>query len=533
MISEVELKLLSKDFQEREYQYRSIIKKAREDDEYRKLLRFLGRNDRYFLLTKLLRRKDARKQWVLDRCLEVEADPDGYLDVWAREHFKSSIITFAGAIQEILKDPEITIAIFSFTRPIAKGFLRQIKIEFETNQLLKWLYPDILWENPIRESRKYGFKWSEDAGLVVKRKGNPKESTLEAWGLVDGQPTSKHFKLRIYDDIIEERSANSENMRAKATRGWELSQNLAARGKDGVGRQWHVGTFYHHADTYFTILKKGVIKIRKYPATEDGTPEGKPVLLSGEELEEKRKLMGAYVFATQMLLDPKQERYAGFKEQWLKFWNPTRAYNQFYMMLLVDPAKRKTLEADYTTMWVLGLGADRNIYVFDLVRDKMNLTEKTNMLFLLHSKYHPRFVGYEQVSMQSDIEHIETVMEMRNYRFYITPLKQTLPKKQRIDSLVPLFELGRIYLPRECWHENWEGKRVNTIQQFIDEEYIDYPYAEHDDMLDGLANINHKDVVLVYPNNVFNTLRKEDDDFVDEKDYDVYEVNYGRAYFNQ
>ena len=524
MISELEWKLLSNDVEERNKQYRRIIYVARKDDEYRKTLRFLGKIDRFFLLTRILRRKDANNQWVLDRCLEVQADPDGYLDIWAREHYKSTIITFAGIIQEVINDPEITVCIFSFTRPIAKGFLRQIKTELESNSLLKWLYPDIFWEDPIRDSRRLGFKWSEDSGLVVKRKGNPKESTIEAWGLIDGQPTSKHFKLRVYDDIIEERSANSETMRAKATRGWEMSQNLAARSKNGIGRQWHLGTFYHHADTYYAILKKNVLKLRRYPATVDGTANGKSVFMDEKHLAEKRKLMGPYVFATQMLLDPKQERYSGFKEKWLRFWNPTKAYKNFYMMIIVDPAKTKSVEADFTSMWVIGAGSDRNFYVFDLVRDKMNLTERTNMLFYLHSLYHPQFVGYEQVSMQSDIEHIETMMELKNYRFYITPLKQSLPKKQRINSLVPIFELGRIYLPKECWHENWEGKRVNTIKEFIDNEYIDYPYSEHDDMLDGLSNINHKDMIIVFPNNVISIGARKEDEFPDETDYNVYEV---------
>ncbi len=97
----------------------------------------------------------------------VQANPNGYLDLWAREHFKSSIITTALTIQDILcthgNDPidesgECTIGIFSHTRPIAKAFLRQIKGELEKNDFLKRMFPDVLFKHPEKESPK----WSED-----------------------------------------------------------------------------------------------------------------------------------------------------------------------------------------------------------------------------------------------------------------------------------------------------------------------------------------------------------------------------------
>lgn len=209
---------------ERLEQYAQGLSVAEREGCLVEFLRELARTDLFFLLTRVLNRADADRDWLFDRCNEVQAAPDGYLDLWAREHYKSTIITFALTIQEILKNPEITIGIFSHTRPIAKGFLRQIKREFELNEHLKALFPEVLYENPRKESPK----WSEDDGIVVRRATNPKEATVEAWGLVDGQPTSKHYALMIYDDVVTRESVTTPDMIAKTTDAWALSRNLSS-----------------------------------------------------------------------------------------------------------------------------------------------------------------------------------------------------------------------------------------------------------------------------------------------------------------
>jgi hypothetical protein len=118
----------------------------------RRVKRQLAQSDLFFLLAYVLGRPDVNRDWVFERCREVQAAPNGYLDLWGREHFKSSVITFGLTIQDILNDPEITVGIFSYSRPIAKAFLRQIKTEFETNEMLRSLFPDILWANPHRDA---------------------------------------------------------------------------------------------------------------------------------------------------------------------------------------------------------------------------------------------------------------------------------------------------------------------------------------------------------------------------------------------
>lgn len=450
----------------------------------------LGLIDRVFLLAVLLGRRDVLNPWLYERCREVEAAPDGYLDLWAREHYKSTIITFAGCIQEILRDPEITIGIFSHNRPISKAFLRQIKIEFETNARLKRIYPDVLYQHPDRESPK----WSEDDGIIVRRKTNPKEATVEAWGLVDGQPTSKHFKLLDYDDVVTKESVTNPDQIKKTTDAWEHSLNLGAHG----GRRWHIGTRWHQADTWRAILDRGSAKPRIYPATDDGTETGKPVFLSPAVLAEKRRDMGPYTFAAQMLQNPTADKNQGFKEEWLEYWRPDR-WTGMNRYILVDPASKKKKSSDYTTMAVIGLGADKKYRVIDWYRDRLNLTERTKLLFRLHKTYKPICVGYEEYGMQADIEHIRYVQEQDNYSFSIVALGGSMPKEDRIKRLVPVFEQGRMLLPIGLTHLDYEKRAYDPAEVFIREEYLDFPVPLHDDMIDGLSRIQDDDMQVSWP----------------------------------
>lgn len=478
-------------------------------------LRNLCRTDLYFLLRYAIGREDIEHPWLFDRCKEVEFAPDGMIDLWSREHYKSTIITYGKTIQDILashgEDPlpswdglEITCGIFSHTRPIAKKFLSQIKQEFEGNIRLKEWFPDILWESPQREAPK----WSLDSGIVLKRKSNPKEATIEAWGVVDGQPTGAHFNLLIYDDVVTRENVTTPEMIEKTTDALALSYNLGAIGGH---RRRFIGTRYHYNDTYRSVIDRGTAKARIYPATDNGKLDGKTVFLPPDVFKQKVRDMGSYVAACQLLQDPKADSAMGFKIEWLRFWDtdPSEKTNKY---ILVDPANEKTKKSDYTTMWVVGIGPDSNWYVHDIYRDKLNLTERTNLLLNLHRMWGPVQVLYEKYGMQSDIEHIEYVQEQKTYRFEITSCGGNLSKNDRIRTLVPVFENKKIYFPRSMYKTNWQGDREDMIQVFIKNEYEPFPVGIHPDMLDSLARINSPELVIELPEEHFH------DDYYDDED---------------
>lgn len=462
-------------------------------------LRYLARTDLYFLLRYLLNRKDIERPWLFDRCKEVEAYPDGYLDLWAREHYKSTIITFAKSIQDILRshgedrleERECTIGIFSHTRPNAKGFLRQIKQELEMNEVLKELFPDVLYRAPSKQSTK----WSEDEGICVIRTGNPKEQTVEAWGLVDGQPTGKHFTTLVYDDIVTKESVTTPEMILKTTEALELSYNL---GTDGGVRRF-IGTRYHFNDSYKTILNRGTAIPRMYPATRDGTPTGDPVLLSVDRLRDKRRDMGSYTFACQMLQNPVADEAQGFKRDWINHFEASDGSQGCNLYIIVDPASEKKKTSDYTAMVVIGIGEDGNYYLFDAIRDRLNLTQRGRELMRLHRKWKPLGVGYEKYGLQSDVEYIKEVQNRENYRFHITELGGQMAKNDRIRRLLPIFEERRFYMPYSLHRTIYDGRVVDLIDEFINQELLPFPVGTHDDMIDAIARITDETLFAMKP----------------------------------
>lgn len=436
-------------------------------------IRALCLTDRYYLLVKACRRHDMLHPWIYDRCREVERAPNGYLDLWFREAGKSSIITFGGAIQRILQDPEITIGIFSHSNKIAAPFLKQIKTEFEVNTTLKQAFPDILWQDPQRQAKQ----WSLDAGIIVQRKGNPKESTVEASGLVDGQPIGKHYQLRIYDDVVVPESVSTPEQSKKTIDAYSMSQSLGVVG----GEEWAIGTRYNYADAYDWLLKRGALKARIYPATKNGLRDGDPVLFSKEEWKKRLLKNTDSDIACQYLQNPLSGQQRMFDVADLQTYEIRPSALAVY--ILCDPARSKKKDSDNTAIMVVGLDYALNKYLLDGFNHKMDLQERWEAFSRMYMRWKVApgvqrvTMGYESFGAQADLDYFKEQMKLPGRpRFEVLELAWPRDgegsKQDRVQRLVPDCKTHKIFLPYDT-----DQDKLTSTQRKMAEQGYDYRIA--------------------------------------------------------
>jgi hypothetical protein len=485
------------------------------------LYRRNGKKDLFFLLRYILstsKWKDPEdttrsfwdKQWLLDRCREIQFDSDGVLDIWARYHGKSTIKTFGFMIQILLNDPNATVGVFSVTKMVADAFVQQVKFELESNQTLQALYPDRFYAEP----RKEAGVWTVEKGFTIKRPLNLKDASMRGFGLVDTSFTGHRISHAIYDDAVNEQSITTADMVEKVNVAWELSLNVGMPGS----KRYYIGTFYAHGDSYHHMAQRGV-RLRLHPCYKvveeksvydqaSGLPvtlhhdRDNAVLFSGDHLRKEEKLMGPGTFGVQMLCDPNAGALAGFRHEWLQYYgeSPDRVRKRCNVVVLVDPASEKKKHNSRTAMWVVGLGDDENYYILDAVIDRLDLDQRTETLFRLVAQWRPNQVRYEKYSMQADIQHVQYVQEQQSFRFPITEVGGNLSKDDRIQRLVPLFAQRKVYFPNHIWYRQVDDdKLVNITERFIHDEYLVFPNSIVKDGLDALSRICESDLHLPWP----------------------------------
>lgn len=355
-------------------------------------------------------------------------------------------------------------------------------------------------------SPEFGVIWPgvtlSDDNSAAHRWGLNKGGEYYAVG-VGGTVAGRRGDVAIIDDPIKNREhADSERMRQRDWDWW--NHDLVSRMKPHA-RLVLVMTRWHEDDLAGRLLdrERGEWKVIKLPmlaGKEDplGRPEGQALWrewFTPDMVRQAQKDPRAWISLYQQ--EPRPADGAEFKRAWIqRYQSPPQRSNK---ILLVDPAGTVTNKSDFTSIWVVALGADENFYLVDGLRDRLNLTQRIDAVFRMHKRHRPYQTRYEQYGMQADIEAMQAEMERRQYRFSIKKVAGGIQKEARIRRLIPHFESGRIWLPVDMIRQTVDGEAVDVIKTFIDEEYVTFPVGRHDDALDNLARLFEPGLSMPWP----------------------------------
>lgn len=233
--------------------------------------------------------------------------------------------------------------------------------------------------------------------------------------------------------------------------------------------------------------------------------------LTASDLEEMRNDLGDYNFVGQYLQEPVPVGGGEFKNKWVQHYQDgSLKPKNLNICILCDPSagdeinKKKKKTSDFTAFMVVGLAADNNYYLLDLVRDRLNPTERIDTLFTLHRKWNalsgkPPRVGYESYALQSDLHYIKSKQKQDTYNFQVIKLGGKIEKEARIRRLIPDMQTGRWYLPPNLQYVDNEGRTFDLVRELVESEMPTFPKARFDDMLDAMSRVYDEDMMMTFP----------------------------------
>lgn len=436
---------------------------------------------------------------------------DHQLVLYPRDHQKSALMAYRVA-WELTKDPLLRILYISATSNLAQkqlGFIKTIldsktyqrywpdHVHPEEGRRAKWTMSEIELDHPSRKEYQIRDPSVMTAGLTTSI-------------------TGLHFDIAVLDDVVVYENAYTQEGRDKVETQYSLLASIEGTGS----REWVVGTRYHPKDLYNTMLemKEPVFgedgqvegETQVYEILEktvedagDGTGEflwprqqskdGKWYGFDQRELARKRaKYIDKSQFRAQYYNDPSDPdsqklSYDSFQYYEPKFLNQSMGtwyYNgkRLNLVAAIDFAFSVRLKADFTSIVVIGINEDNDIFVLDIDRFKTGeIREYFRHILAMSTKW-----GFRKLVAETTVAQQAIVNSLKQDFFAphglairveeVKPTREEGRKEERIDAiLMPRYENKQVYHYRSG----------NT--QILEEELVQR-FPAHDDVKDALAN---------------------------------------------
>lgn len=218
-------------------------------------------------------------------------------------------------------------------------------------------------------------------------------------------------------------------------------------------------------------------------------------LIDVKELEVAKKEIGSYLFSQEYDAQFVEQTGGLIKREWFQFYNSERVkefddsgyyetnnyltsgkirVNESTLRIIstVDLATSTKESADYTVITTVGLDKKNNIFVLDVIRERLEAPEVLKLLQTVYDKWNPEMIGIERAGYQLALIQIVR----RQTTLPIVELKADRDKLSRALPLSAKMEAGMVFFPRDAvWFSDME------------KELLQFPNGEHDDQVDSLA----------------------------------------------
>lgn len=406
-------------------------------------------------------REAIEKNWVRVPLQDV------YYDIWEnnqksvtqapREHLKTT-----SAISYLVKKVferkfPLEIDYFHLNRDIAVEKIRKMQMIIERNPILRM--------NAQFDQAK---NWKD--GEIRLLDG----TTIKAMGWTQGA-VGKHPHFIVLDDVIDQSVIYSDDKNDKSIRKfysdiYPMITKLTKEKKIIV-----IGTAQREDDLYAKL--PGDFVRNTYQAFTD-SEENKPLepaLFSRNELlkikQDISKEFGEKFWLKEYMNIPFSAMGMIVKPEWIKTY--VKAPAKLKIIQYWDLSVGKTIDTgDWTAGATVGIeeGEQINIYVLDMVRDRIAFAERLKLIVSKAKQWKPEKLGVEENVFQYDT--VQTLKKQTNLP--IVGIKNLTNKVERFQiDLAPHFENGKVFI------------KADMVD--LKHELLALPAGKHDDMSDALT----------------------------------------------
>lgn len=386
---------------------------------------------------------------------------------------KSTIFSLSFPLWAILGEQHIKhVILLSQTQQKAQMLLQQIKIELETNELLK---KDL---GPFREERT---GWNSVSLHLVKYNAKITVASTE-----QSIRSTRHMQYRpqliCADDIEDLESVKTLEGRDK-TYNWFFGDVVPAG--DRNTRVMVIGSLLHE-DLLIKRLKKSILEnqmagvYREYPILDENNNPTWPGKFPDQKTiyEERKKGYSDSAWYREFMLKIINDDSRVFYPEWIKKYSEVPAFDGYcYAATGIDLAISEKDTADYTAMvsaMIYRLKDDLKIYILpNPVNERLNFPAtlrraKAISVGLGNGGYSYLFV--EKVAYQAAI-----INQLEDDEFPVEGVEvHGQDKRTRLALISYLVKIGRVVFP-ECGAEQLIGQLVG------------FGIEKHDDLADAFA----------------------------------------------